>query len=386
MSKTFAVLGSGMQGTSAAYDLAKFAEARRIVMGDLDPDQSQTNADRINRLVGRDVCEPAQVDALNPESLARFLDPIDLVVSCVPYWMHPQVAKVAIATKTHMVDMGGDTTVTQKTLDQDAEAQAAGISIVPDTGLAPGLVNNIGAYFIENLDEVDTVKLYCGGLPQNPKPPFNYKLVFNIEGLVTEYTDQAYVVRNGEVVFVDTLDELEMIHVDALGEMEAFTTSGGTSTAPYTFKDRVRNYEYKTIRFPGHCERMRIFKDFGFWDEEPTEVDGAKIRPRQLFHKLVGPRLIDDRDQDQVIVRGIGWGTKDGIHKTLQVDIHDKQDPETGFSAMMRMTGYSTAIIAREIVEGRVPVGCVKYELAMPGTRFLEELAKRGIQIRYSER
>jgi len=384
MNKTFAVLGSGMQGTAAAYDLARFANPARIVMGDLDRDQSQTNADRVNRLVGRDLCVPAQANALDPTSLREFLEPVDVVLSCVPYWMHPQVAQVAIEAKTNMVDMGGDTDVSLKTLALDERAKAAGISIVPDTGLAPGLVNNLGAYFIENLDEVDAIKLYCGGLPQNPKPPFNYKLVFNVEGLVTEYVDQARVIRNGEVVLVDTLDELELIHIAELGEMEAFTTSGGTSTAPYSFKDKVRNYDYKTIRFPGHCERMRIFMDFGFWDTEEVDVRGVKVQPRELFHTLMGPRLRDDSDVDQVIVRGVGMGTKDGQHTTLQIDIHDKFDPATGFSAMERMTGFSTATIAKEIADGLVAPGCIRYELAMPGTKFVSEIQKRGISLKFS--
>lgn len=384
MNKTYAVLGSGMQGTAAAYDLALHANPTRIVMGDLDPDQSQTNADRINRLVGRDACVPAQVNALDSASLAKFLEPVDVLLSCVPYWMHPQVAAIAIATRTSMVDMGGDTDVSLKTLALNEDAKAASVSIVPDTGLAPGLVNNLGAYFIENLDEVDTIKLYCGGLPQNPKPPFNYKLVFNIEGLVTEYVDQARVIRNGEVEMVDTLDELEILHVEGLGEMEAFTTSGGTSTAPYTFKDRVRNYDYKTIRFPGHCEKMRIFMDFGFWNTEKIAVHGQLVEPREVFHRLMGPRLRDDADVDQVVVRGVGMGTRGGKHTTLQIDIHDKFDHATGFSAMERMTGFSTATIAKEVADGLVPVGCVRYEEAMSGTKFVEEIQKRGIRLAFS--
>ena len=261
MKKTFAVLGAGMQGTAAAYDLAKFANPQVIRMGDLDIKQAEKNSRRVNDLVGSAICEPYQVSALEPENLARFLADVDVLISCVPYWMHPHIAKVAIQTKTSMVDLGGNTDVTMDTLKMDDQAKAAGITLVPDTGLAPGLVNSIGMYLIENLDEVQSVKLYCGVLPQNPKPPFNYKLTFNCEGLVTEYDYSAVVLRNNEIVLVDTLSELEELTIDELGTMEAFTTSGGTSTAPYTLKGRVQNYEYKTIRFPGHCHLMRIFKD-----------------------------------------------------------------------------------------------------------------------------
>src|SRR3982751_3131107 len=226
MKKTFAILGAGMQGTAVAYDLAKFSDPESIIMGDVSLDQAQSNADRVNNLVGKKICTTKQVDALDPESLHKFLEPVDVVISCVPYWMHPRVASVAVRAKTHMLDMGGDTNVTWETLKVDDNAKQAGVTIVPDTGLAPGLVNNLATYFMESLDETESVKMYCGGLPQNPKPPFNYKLVFNIEGLVTEYSHRADIIRDGKVVQVETLAELETIQIAGMGDMEAFTTSG----------------------------------------------------------------------------------------------------------------------------------------------------------------
>ncbi len=385
MKKRFAILGSGMQGTAVAYDLAKHADPEAIVMGDVSQAQAQASADRVNRLVGREICIAKSVDALNPESLAAFLEPIDVLVSCVPYWMHPQVAEYAVRTKTHMLDMGGDTAVTWETLKHDEAAKAAGVTIVPDTGLAPGLVNNLACYFMETLDETDTVKLYCGGLPQNPKPPFNYKLVFNIEGLVTEYSHQADVVREGKVAQVETLAELESLTVDGLGEMEAFTTSGGASTAPFTFEGKLRNYEYKTIRYPGHCAQMRLFKDFGFWSDRPVKTRAGEAVPIQIFHTLMGEALRDPEDKDLVAVRGVGIGTKDGKRVKLQIDLLEKHDDTTGFSAMERMTGFSTAVYAAELAKGGMAPGCLRYENAVSGKTFVEELQKRGIKMTFSE-
>lgn len=384
MKKTYAILGAGMQGTAAAYDLAKFADPEKIKLGDLSFDQAKHSASRVNDLIGSAICEPAQVNALDPTNLSKFLEDVDVLLSCVPYWMHPKIAKIAIETKTNMVDLGGNTEVTMDTLKMDELAKSAGVSLVPDTGLAPGLVNNLGCWLMEHLDTVDSVKLYCGVLPQNPKPPFNYKLTFNIEGLLTEYDYKAVVVRNHEIALVDTLDELEKLEFDTFGEMEAFTTSGGTSTAPYTFKDKVKNYDYKTIRFPGHCERMRIFKDFGFWNEDEIEVAGKSIVPRQLFYKVFGEALSKFEDRDQCLVRAVGVGTKDGQPKTLQIDIFDKECEVTGFTSMERLTGFSTAIYAKAIAEGRVPNGCNRYETALTGVYFVEELQKRGIDLKFS--
>ena len=385
MSKTYAILGSGMQGTAAAFDLARHADPKEIRMGDYNFEQAQNNADRVNQLVGRNVCVPYQVDALDPEALGRFLDPVDVVLSCVPYWMHPRIATVAIRHKTNMVDMGGDTAVAWETLRLDEQAKLEGVAIVPDSGLAPGLVNDLGNYLMSQFAETESVKLYCGGLPQNPKPPFNYKLVFNVEGLVTEYSHQADVVRDGKVVQVDTLDELETLQVDGLGEMEAFTTSGGASTAPFTYEGKVKNYEYKTIRFPGHCERMRIFKDYGFWSQDPVVTRSGEAVPIEVFHKLMGEALRDPSDKDQVIVRGVGIGTKDGARIRIQIDIHEKHDDETGFTAMERLTGFSTATYAKHIAEGGCAPGCHRYETAMPGEKFVEEIQKRGIKVSIRE-
>lgn len=387
MKKTFAVLGAGMQGTAAAYDLAKFVNPQVVKMGDVDLHQAEKNSRRVNELVGSAVCEPHQVSALDAASLAKFLEDVDVLISCVPYWMHPKIAAVAIQTKTNMVDLGGNTEITMETLKLDDLAKQAGVTLVPDCGLAPGLVNSLGMWLIENLDTCESVKLYCGVLPQNPKPPFNYKLTFNCEGLVTEYDYQAVALRDGDIRLVDTLTETESIHIDEkeLGDMEAFVTSGGTSTAPYTLQGRVANYEYKTIRFPGHGHLMKIFKDFGFWNEEQIDVKGTKIVPKDVFNAVFGPELNKFVDRDMCAVRGVGKGTKDGKPKTLQVDIFDKEDEATGFTSMERLTGFSVAIYAEAISKGEMPEGAIRYENAMTGVRFVEELQRRGIQLKFSE-
>ena len=385
MQNTFGILGAGMQGTAAAYDLAKFADPAAIHMGDVDMAQATKAADRVNTLVGKKICKPFEVNALDSESLSAFLNSVDLVISCLPYWMHPGVAKVAIETMTDMVDLGGNTDITMQTLALDDAAKAAEITLVPDTGLAPGLVNNIGLFLIESMDTCKSVNLYCGVLPQNPKPPFNYKLTFNVEGLVTEYDYEATIVRDNAVAKVPTLDELEHIQVDELGRMEAFTTSGGTSTAPYTFADRVTHYEYKTIRFPGHADLMRIFRDFGFWSEKPVMVKGVKVVPKDFFAAVFGPKLAEFVDFDQCAVRGVGKGTRDGKEVVIQVDIFDKQDLETGFTSMERLTGFSTSIIAQEVASGRVAKGAVRYEDSMGGKTFLDQLRRRGISVKIKE-
>ncbi|MBS1723672.1 MAG: saccharopine dehydrogenase NADP-binding domain-containing protein [Armatimonadetes bacterium] len=385
MQNSFGILGSGMQGTAAAFDLAKFAEPARIYVGDVDIKQAQKSADRVNGLVGDLVCEPVEVNALDPKALAAFLNNTDIVLSCVPYWMHPRIAEVAIETMTDMVDLGGNTDVTMRTLDLNDRAVAADVTIVPDTGLAPGLVNNLGCYIFESMDVCESIKLYCGVLPQNPQPPFNYKLTFNVEGLVTEYDYEAVALREGQIIKVPTLTEVEEIWIDQLGTMEAFVTSGGTSTAPYTFQGKVQNYEYKTIRWPGHAALMKIFKDFGFWNESEIRVKDKMIVPKDVFNAVFEPELAKFVDLDQCAVRGWGKGLRDDKPVTVQIDIFDRQCNETGFTSMERLTGFSMSIIAQEVVNGRVAKGCVRYESAMSGRAFVRELQRRDFDVRIKE-
>ncbi len=385
MNKTFAILGSGMQGTAAAFDLAKFADPTKILLADFSLAQATSSCDRVNKLVDRHICFPNQLDVLDRAALKAFLEPVDVVLSCVPYWMHPKIAEIAIETKTNMCDLGGNTDVTRETLELDDRAKEAGVTLIPDTGLAPGLVNSIGLYLIEHFDTTESIKLYCGVLPQNPIPPFNYKLTFNVEGLVTEYEYQSVALRNGEIVLLDTLTEIEELTIEQFGKMEAFNTSGGTSTAPFTFQGRVHNYQYKTIRWPGHCERMRIFKDFGFWSEDAVDVKGQLVKPKDVFCKVFGTSLSKIKDLDQCVVRGVGTGLINGERVELQVDIFDKQCEKTGFTSMERTTGFSIAIHAAAIAEGKLPAGCLRYETALKGAEFCNQIRRRGIPLKFSQ-
>jgi lysine 6-dehydrogenase len=385
MKAKYVILGAGMQGTAAAYDLAKFADAESITLADMSLEQAQKSADRVNKLVGTNACQAAQVNAKDAASLSELLGPADVLLSCVPYYMHPSIAKVAIATGTSMLDLGGNTDITMETLAMNEAAKAASVTLIPDCGLAPGLVNSLGCWLIENLDACDSVKLYCGVLPQNPVPPLNYKVTFNVEGLVAEYDYQAVVLRDGQIQMVDTLTELESLVVDELGEMEAFVTSGGTSMAPYSFQGKVTNYEYKTFRFPGHCHAMKLYKDFGFWREDEVEVKGVKVRPKDVWCRVFGEELSKIKDIDQCIIRAVGVGTKAGAHKKLQIDIHDRQCEATGFTSMERLTGFSLAIYAIDVANGKTEKGALRYELALSGTRFVEEIQKRGIHLKFSE-
>jgi lysine 6-dehydrogenase len=383
MSTEYAVLGAGAQGVAAAYDIAKHGRASRILLADLSRNQAARAAAKVNRLVDRDIVEPVTLDASDSAALTAFLSPLDVALCCLPYQLQPTAIRAAIAARTHLCDLDGEDMTEADRSALDAAAWGAGITLIPDAGLAPGLVNTLGLHIIGQLDTVESIKLYCGVLPQEPRPPFNYKLGFHIDGLIAEYDEPAIALRDGQVVTLQPLTEREEIEFDGI-TLEAFVTGGGTSSAPSTFQGRVANYEYKTLRYPGHCDQMRVLRDLGMWRTDTIQVDGAAIRPRDVFISLFAENQTDE-SADECFVRGVGIGTRDGKRVQIQVDIRDRECEETEFTSMQRLTGFSLAIHAIALAENNLPTGALRYENALPAAQFLSEIRKRGVEVKETE-
>jgi len=188
--------------------------------------------------------------------------------------------------------------------------------------------------------------------------------------------------RDGRVTSVDTLTEVETLDFGELGPLEAFVTSGGTSTAPHSLAGRVAVYENKTLRYPGHLDAFRAFKELGLFDETSLEVEGTTVTPRAVFHRLLAPRIGADVVEDVCVMRAIGRGTRDGRTLELTLNLVDRYDPATGFSAMERLTGWHAAIMAGFVADGTVPSGVHPVERAMAAARFMEEVRRRGFVLR----
>jgi lysine 6-dehydrogenase len=250
--------------------------------------------------------------------------------------------------------------------------------------LAPGIVNILAAEGIRRLDEVASVRLYVGGLPQNPEPPLNYNIVYSIEGVLDYYTAPSWVLRNGKPTRVDALSELETVEFPApVGMLEAFHTGGGVSTMPWDFEGKIATMEYKTLRYPGHATIIRAIRELGLLDLDPIVVDGATVRPRDVFVALAGPKLRKEDIHDLVALKVIVAGTKDGAARTETFELLDFYDAEQGTTAMMRTTGYSLSITAQMQVGGRVArYGVTTAYEGMPYEPYVKALAKRGIVIK----
>lgn len=373
----YLLLGAGMQGTAIAFDLLRHAEGTTgLTIYDQDAAnlaalRARLDDPRVETVAG-DVRDHARI-----EPLARAAD---VLISAVNYWCNVDLAELAIACGTHMVDLGGNYEVVEKQLALDARAREHGVTIIPDCGLAPGLAGLLGYHLHAQFDRVDNLRLRVGGLPQHPRPPLDYMLVFSVHGLINEYIEPCLCVRGGEQRFVPALSEIEEIEFPVpMGRFEAFHTSGGISTLPRTLAGRVRDMDYKTIRYRGHAEKIRTLVQIGLADSAPVTVDGHEVVPCDFLATML-TRVLSVDDQDLVLLLAECDGTSDGRALRRSVRIVDRYDAVNGISSMMRMTGYPTAIIARMLAAGVMKVpGAHPQELVVPMEPLLAELRRRGV-------
>lgn len=376
----YIILGAGRQGTAAAYDLARFGDAGRIALADVDMNAATRAAQRINQLVGHSVAVPRHLDVSNRQALIETLEPFDAAMSAVPYYYNLEITRAAITAGAHLCDLGGHTDVVLTQLALNEEARNANVCVVPDCGMGPGMNNTMASYAMGFLDEPQEVVIYDAGLPEKAMPPWKYQLTFHINGLTNEMDGQAVYLRDGKIVRLNTLSEPEYIDFQPLGQLEADITSGGTSTAPWIYEGKLQRYEVKTLRYPGHFEWLRAFKALGLFSEHPIPVNGYEIVPRQVFHALLEPKITAKVVRDVAVIRVVAKGLKSGRPTSVTVDLIDYYDEETGFTAMERLTGWHCAIMMGFLVRERVNPGVIPAELAVPGDKFMAEVRQRGIE------
>lgn len=380
----FLVLGAGKMGYAVAYDLIRGAKVEKVVVAD-------SNTDNLKELVKRLPDEkiiPVELDVTNEEELAQLMAEIDVAVSCITYKHNYELAKIALATKTHFVDLGGNEEIVAKEFMLDELAKEQGVTIIPDLGLAPGLVSLLAVSAAESFDEIYDIRLRVGGLPANPDECFmDYCQVFSIDGLINEYNEDCTVLRDGKIFSVPSLSDNESIEFPRpFGTMEAFNTSGGISTLPQSYLGRVQHLDYKTIRYPGHCDAIHMLKELGLMSKEAVETASGPVVPRDLLFKLLSDKLPKD-EPDVVLVRVMVSGLKDKKPVQIIWDCIDYADQAAGLTAMMRMTAFPASIVAQMIARGDITErGVLRQETTVPTKLFLAELDGRGIRLQMTER
>lgn len=375
-----AILGAGLQGSACAYDLLRQEDVEGVTLADLYPERTPgflAPDPRLSRVT---------TDFSDEEAVLAVLAGHDVALSAAPYYLNLDLARLALRAGCHFSDLGGNTKILRAQLRLDEEARAAGLSLVPDMGLAPGLVNVLAAEAIRRLDVARSILLYVGGLPQNPRPPLNYQVAYSLEGALDYYTTPSWILSDGKLKQVEAMSGLEELEFEGLGRLEAFHTGGGASLQPWEFEGDVERLEYKTLRYPGHAAIMRAIRDLGLLSEVPLQVDDTEVIPRRLFIACVTPELTRPQEPDLVVLRVVAEGERGGEPTRLTWDLLERRNPQTGISAMERTTGFSLAIVGLFLGRGVIAhAGVAPAFRSVPYAPYLEELAKRDIVIRLAE-
>ena len=371
------VLGCGNIGSVIATDLAESMPSTDIVIAD----KRRSRAEKVAALIQERNVAGIQLDACNYRELVDNMKMFDLVVGALPGDIGYQSVKAAIDANVDLVDVSY---MPENPLTLNKDAVKAGVMIIPDCGVAPGISNVFIGHAISKLDNVESVHVMVGGLPEESVPPLGYTLTWSSEGLIDEYTRRAKIVENGEVKEVEALTGLEEVEFPGAGKLEAFYTDG-LRTLLHTTKD-VKTMWEKTLRYPGHVEKIRLLKALGFFDERPIEVENVCLSPRKITVKLFEAKLRRPEIKDILAMKVEISGMKEGLKKRYIYHLLDRYDEKRGVTAMARTTAYPASILAQltaqEIIEERgvVPLEklCVEEEIF---NKILAELEKRHIKI-----
>lgn len=377
------VLGAGLQGTACALDWLRQPDVSEVKVLDTDP----ARLDTLKRRFADGRVTTAKVDVASTSELVDALRGCAVVLSAVPYFYNVAVTTAAIAARVPLVDLGGNTDVVFEQRALDAEARAAGIGILPDQGLAPGLAGILAAWGLRDLEPGASVQMRVGGLPQEPRGPLRYALVFSIHGLLNEYAGDAVVLEAGRRLDHPTLTGIEEIDFAApVGRCEAAYTSGGTSTLPWTFEGKLSSLDYKTVRYPGHWDRMAFLKEIGFLETEVRAMGNALVAPRTALAAVLEPHLTVSEVRDLVVLRVLVTGRRKEHAVRRTYEMIDFFDEKTGLSAMMRTTAFPAAESALLLARGRIEEkGVLAAERVVPGGEYLAALQARGLPIRETE-
>ena len=378
----FLVIGAGMMGSAAAYDIAQSPEVESVTLADTDGKRAKEAAARVNKLAKSKKVQPAKVDATKESAVVKLMRGHVAALSAVPYFYNLGLCKAAIKAGCHFADLGGNNTVVRKELKLDKEAKKRNVAIAPDCGLSPGMASILGGELVRRFGgKADAIEIYVGGLPTEPKRPFNYQLVFSVEGLINEYVEPTQILRKGKITTIEPLTEPETFIMTGFPPLDAFHTSGGTSTLPETFEGKVGECFEKTLRYQGHFPIIRALYDLGLFSSSPIKVGKEKVVPRALMTKIFEQKFAGD-EPDVTILRVEGH-LKDHVAAFTVVDHYD---PKTKMTSMMRTTAWSAAVVVQMLASGVIEKrGAILQELDVPADVYIEEMRKRGINIEFHE-
>ncbi len=334
-------VGCGYIGSVLAEELVHSLDFEKLIICDSTKDKIVKTAQKLGERI-----LPLQVDISNYSKLLEIIDKVDLVIGLSPGRLGYNVMKACVEKKKDLIDlsfMAEDPFLFKKA------ALEGGVTIIPDCGVAPGLSNLLIGKSSSQLDEVEGVSIYVGGLPQNPIPPLNYKVTWCVEDLFEEYTRSAKIIRNGKTVEVDALEGLEEIEFAELGKFEAFFTDG-VRTLHHTIK--AKNMWEKTLRYLGHAEKIKLIKKLGLLKKEP--IKSINMSPWEFMVKFWEENLSFFEEKDFVLMRIKVSGRKGSTKYLHTYEVIDYFDEQRNQTAMGRLTAYTAFAVIKLMIENRI--------------------------------
>jgi lysine 6-dehydrogenase len=378
----FLVIGAGLLGYAVVYDLIRSPKVDKIMLADSD----EGKVAEIMMHFADDRIIPCKLDLGKLEETATLMTGADVVISCLEGHYNYELSKAALEATKSLVDFGGDReTIRRQFLLNDLAVEKK-ITIMPNCGLVPSMVSILATSAAESMDELYEIKIRAGGIPVEELTPLNYSLTGPANAIIDESTIDTTVVRDGKILRLPSLTEVETISFPyPFKEMEAFNSYAGITTLFNEFSGRVQHLDFKTVSYPGYCAQMSLLKELGLMNDETIKLDGAKVSARSLLNHLFETKL-PRNEPDVVLVRVVVSGERKGRPAQVIWECVDYMDQAAGIPAMIRMKAFPASIIAQLIARGDIDTcGTIGSESSVPRKLFLAEIASRGIVLNMTD-
>ena len=333
------ILGAGRVGSAMAIDLAKDKQFEITVV-----DRDSNALQKLKKIIG---IATMRDDLSKPATVKRLISSADLVIDAVPGFMGFQTFKTVIESGRNVVDIAF---FPEDPFELDTLAKKNNVIAVMDCGVAPGMSNVLIGHVSQLLDEVYRAVIYVGGLPVVREWPYEYKAVFSPIDVIEEYTRPARYVENGQQVTREALSDPELLHFPGIATLEVFNTDG-LRTLMHTID--CPNMKEKTMRYPGHIDKMKVLRETGFFSDKPVSINGTRVRPIDFTSKLLFPMWeLKEGEEDLTVMQIMVEGSRKGKNYRYKYFLLDRFDPVTNTTSMARTTGYTATVVARMIAQG----------------------------------
>ena len=375
----FALLGCGSVGSVIAKFLTEdFRGAELVVFDKL----TEVCRERLTKLGAGDV--PVEfADANNAELLANILREYDLVIDALPGYLGINALRACIKAQANLVSVSF---MPEDPMEFREEVIDAGVTVVPDAGLAPGISNVLAGRLLWVLDSVDEIGIYVGGLPAELVPPLDYVVTWSATDLIEEYVRPARLISNGEVRFVDPLSAILKVEFKGFGVLEGFY-SDGLRTLLHTLKGKVRRAYEVTLRYPGHLSKIKLLCDLGFFSDEELSIGGVSIKPKEFTARVLDKKLRLKGVRDLVLLKVVGLGTRSG--ETIKIVCKRIETGSEPVSAMAKTTAAPATAAATLVANKMLPAGVVPPEYIGLSNElyneFTKHLLRRSVKVECSE-